>query len=91
MGFLPWPRAAWLRAPPGGIGRPTADSVQLAPGVTGAQQALLCDPQTSGGLLVACSPDAVGDVMKTFAQQGFEGAAVIGSMKAGLPRVSVEV
>jgi hypothetical protein len=67
------------------------DSVQLAPGVTSAQQALLCDPQTSGGLLVACSEDAVGDVMSTFERQGFEGAAVIGTMSGGSPRVSVDV
>ena len=65
------------------------DSVQLAAGVTSAQQALLCDPQTSGGLLVACAEDAVGEVMTTFERHGFEGAAVIGAMAAGAPRVSV--
>jgi selenide, water dikinase len=65
-------------------------SVQLAPGVTSTQQALLCDPQTSGGLLVACAHDAVGEVMTTFERQGFEEAAVIGSMNAGAPRVLVE-
>jgi selenide,water dikinase len=67
------------------------DSVHLAPGVTSAQQALLCDPQTSGGLLVACSQDAVDEVMKTFERQGFEGAAVVGAMSAGSARVSVEI
>ncbi|MGQ0653468.1 MAG: selenide, water dikinase SelD [Betaproteobacteria bacterium] len=36
---------------------------------------LVSDPQTSGGLLVACAPDAVDAVLKTFA--GFE-AKVIG-------------
>jgi selenide,water dikinase len=66
------------------------DSVQLAAGVTSAQQALLCDPQTSGGLLVACSEDAVDDVMRTFERQGFEGAAVIGTMSASSPRVLVD-
>ena len=64
-------------------------SVQLAPGVTNAQQALLCDPQTSGGLLVACAEDAVGDVMAIFERHGFEGAALIGTMAAGAPQVSV--
>jgi len=65
------------------------DSVQLAAGVTGAQQALLCDPQTSGGLLVACAEDAVQEVLRIFERQGFEGAAVIGAMAAGAPQVSV--
>jgi len=64
-------------------------SVQLAPGVTNAQQALLCDPQTSGGLLVACAEDAVGEAMTIFERYGFEGAAVIGTMAAGAPHVSV--
>ena len=39
---------------------------------------LVSDPQTSGGLLVACSPDAVDAVMKAF--QGFE-AKVIGKLQ----------
>jgi selenide,water dikinase len=41
---------------------------------------LLSDPQTSGGLLVACAPDAVDAVLKAFA--GFE-AKVIGKTGAG--------
>src|SRR5205807_1192138 len=36
--------------------------VRLAPELGAAHRALLCDPQTSGGLLVACAPDAVGDL-----------------------------
>jgi selenide,water dikinase len=67
------------------------DEVRLAPEITRAQQALLCDPQTSGGLLVACSEAAVGDVMTSFQRHGFEHAAVIGSMSSGLPHVQVEV
>ena len=66
------------------------DEVRLAPSITKAQQALLCDPQTSGGLLVACSEEAVPDVLKVFERGGFEGAAVIGSMAAGVAQVSVE-
>jgi selenide,water dikinase len=64
-------------------------SVQLTPGVTSAQQALLCDPQTSGGLLVSCTEEAAGDVLQTFARYGFEGAAAIGTMAAGAAQVSV--
>ncbi len=65
--------------------------MELAPGVTSAQQALLSDPQTSGGLLVACAEESVRDVMKTFERYGFEGAAVIGTMNAVIPQVSVGV
>lgn len=45
-----------------------------------AQQALLTDPQTSGGLLVSCSHDAVDDVLAIFKQHQFLGACVIGQM-----------
>lgn len=65
------------------------DEVRLAPEVTRAQRALLCDPQTSGGLLVACSEDAVGDVMTTFQRYGFEYASVIGRMVTGAAEVLV--
>jgi selenide,water dikinase len=52
------------------------------------KQKLLTDPQTSGGLLVACSPDAVQDVLKEFSSGKFE-AAVIGSLSAGPARIHV--
>ena len=45
-----------------------------------AQQALLTDPQTSGGLLVSCSADAVSVVIEIFKQHGFASACVIGKM-----------
>jgi selenide,water dikinase len=63
--------------------------VQLAASIAPAQQALLTDPQTSGGLLVACDPASVDEVLALFAREGFEGAAVIGRMAEGTPRVSV--
>jgi selenide, water dikinase len=64
--------------------------VRLDRDITGTQQALLCDPQTSGGLLVACAEGAVGEVLTAFRRHGFEDAAVIGSMANGKPQVSVE-
>lgn len=45
-------------------------------------QAIVSDPQTSGGLLLACSPESVEQVMAIFAQYGFEQAAVIGQVHA---------
>jgi selenide,water dikinase len=59
--------------------------------VTGAQKALLCDPQTSGGLLVACARDALADVLAIFARHGGAQANLIGGMVGGAPRVSVEL
>jgi selenide,water dikinase len=53
------------------------------------EQALLTDPQTSGGLLVACAPSAVEAVLDVFRRDGFNEAAVIGEMSAGEPGVRV--
>ncbi len=50
---------------------------------------LLCDPQTSGGLLVACAPGAVDEVLAAFHADGFAAARVIGQIEAGAVRVSV--
>jgi selenide,water dikinase len=50
---------------------------------------LLTDPQTSGGLLVTCAPDAVDEVLAAFRADGFDRAAVIGEIQSGTPGVSV--
>jgi selenide,water dikinase len=65
------------------------DAVDLAPGISEAQRALLTDPQTSGGLLVACAPDAVDEVLRIFRDEGFAEAAVIGGLDGGAPRIAV--
>jgi selenide,water dikinase len=44
---------------------------------------LLADPQTSGGLLVACDEGALPAVLAAFRDGGFEHAAVIGRMMDG--------
>ncbi len=54
-----------------------------------AQQALLTDPQTSGGLLVSCSPDCVKEVLDIFNQHHFLGAHVIGQMSRRQERALV--
>ena len=63
--------------------------IQLSDNVNDVVQALLCDPQTSGGLLVACSDDAVEKVMETFHCHGFAHAAVIGDLQQGSAGVQV--
>jgi len=63
--------------------------VDLPPGATGVDRALLTDPQTSGGLLVACARNAADAVLALFRSEGFERATVIGSMVPGAPRVAL--
>ncbi len=55
----------------------------LPAGFTDLDIALLNDPQTSGGLLVSCSADAVHQVLAIFREQGFAQAAVIGEVTDG--------
>lgn len=63
--------------------------VALDAGITPVHQALLTDPQTSGGLLVACAPDAVDAVLSVFRAEGFGHAAVVGQMHEGPATVRV--
>ncbi|AWI54779.1 selenide, water dikinase SelD [Aquabacterium olei] len=55
------------------------------------QQALVSDPQTSGGLLVSCAPEAVPAVLAAMQAEGCGEAAVIGTLaapaQAGAPRL----
>ena len=44
---------------------------------------LLCDPQTSGGLLVAVDPAQASRVLDLFDVRGFGDAAIVGRLKAG--------
>jgi selenide,water dikinase len=65
------------------------DQVRLAAQLSGAPQALLCDPQTSGGLLLACAPDTVEVAVTVLARHGCSFAAPIGTVNQGPPLVSV--
>ena len=65
--------------------------VQLPPGFAPQDQALLTDPQTSGGLLVACNPASVDQVLATFHSQGFGQAAVVGRVLEGPARLTVVI
>jgi selenide,water dikinase len=51
-----------------------------------ADRALLTDPQTSGGLLVACAPEVVDTVLAVFRDGGFGEAAVVGTVAPGAGR-----
>ena len=56
--------------------------VLLPAGFPEWQRKLLCDPQTSGGLLVACAAEAAEEVIQAFNDAGFSGASAIGSLHA---------
>jgi selenide, water dikinase len=58
------------------------NEVTLPANFSEADRALLTDPQTSGGLLVSCSPESVQQVLDVFRQHGFGQAAVIGEARA---------
>lgn len=57
--------------------------VQIARGIPDWRRALLTDPQTSGGLLVSCAPDARDAVLATFRRHDFGDATEIGQLQPG--------
>ena len=64
-------------------------AVHLPKDIAFWQQNLLCDPQTSGGLLVTCAPEIATSVVALFHREGFLYARVIGGLKAGIPEITV--
>ena len=67
------------------------NEIKLAAGLPADCQTLLSDPQTSGGLLVCCSPETVPEVLAVFNRHGFKGAAVIGNIgEAQATRLLIE-
>ena len=64
---------------PGGTHRnleSCAESVKWVDGVTDIDQLLLCDPQTSGGLLISLPEDAVGGLIADLKGRGVVGTVV---------------
>ncbi len=55
--------------------------VTLGDGIAEWQQNLLSDPQTSGGLLVACAPECENEVLEIFRREGFA-PVTIGGLEA---------
>jgi selenide,water dikinase len=60
-----------------------SDAIALPDGLPPVHRALLCDPQTSGGLLIAASAEAAPAVLAHVRTAGFALAAVIGDMREG--------
>ena len=65
--------------------------VVLPEGFSDVDRALLTDPQTSGGLLVACAPAALDAVLAIFARHGFGQVSVIGEVVAETDRPRIEL
>jgi len=63
--------------------------VRMPAGAPDWQRKLISDPQTSGGLLVACAPSAEERVLGKFRERGFAFARRIGSMRAGSASLAV--
>ena len=60
-----------------------------APGLADPLRDLLCDPQTSGGLLLSVAAARAAETVEQLHAAGFARAAVIGDVTAGSPGVSV--
>ncbi len=63
--------------------------VTLPEGISTADANLLRDPQTSGGLLVACTASVADEVVQAFTDAGHAEAALIGALAAGEPAITV--
>ena len=64
------------------------EDVTLPTGAPEWQKKLITDPQTSGGLLVACAPETEQAVLAEFAKRGFAQARRIGRLGTGAARLS---
>jgi selenide, water dikinase len=67
-----------------------AESVNLPASIAEWQRHLLTDPQTSGGLLVACDRDRTAEVTKLIADRGYPCARIIGHASSGRPAITIE-
>jgi selenide,water dikinase len=65
------------------------DQVVLPSDLADWQRALLTDPQTSGGLLIACAADRAEGLRATIEAAGYSLASIVGSIAAGEPVVEI--
>ncbi len=63
------------------------EAVDGAEDILAWRRDILCDPQTSGGLLIAVAPTNAGAVLDLARRHGFGAAAMVGAMIRGAPRV----
>lgn len=89
---VPVLEAAWeyVRAgiTPGGTHanhRFLADFVNYAEDLTREEQLILCDAQTSGGLLASVAPEGARALLSSLHKAGIPAATLIGTIESGLP------
>jgi len=66
------------------------DGVALPPDLSAARRHLLTDPQTSGGLLIACSAEHADRILRTIIAAGYPHARAIGHAETGTASVRIE-
>jgi len=67
------------------------DAILLPEGVEDWQRNLLTDPQTSGGLLVACDRKRSESILQQIRDAGYPAARIIGHIEDGAPGIRVEL
>lgn len=67
------------------------DSVVLPTDCPDWRRHLLTDPQTSGGLLVACASDRAETIMSSIKASGYPAVRIIGHAETGAPMVKVQI
>jgi selenide, water dikinase len=65
------------------------DNVALPAGFPEWRRHLLTDPQTSGGLLIACAPDRAESILSQIVVAGYPHSRIIGHVDLGAPAVEV--
>jgi selenide,water dikinase len=65
------------------------EDVVLPPEFPQWRRALLTDPQTSGGLLVACATEQAESIHSEIEAAGYPSARIIGSVSSGAPQIRV--
>ncbi len=61
---------------PGGTGRNFESYGEKLSEMTDEQRAIICDPQTSGGLLIAVRPDQAAEVEAILAEEGLQNECI---------------
>ncbi len=78
-------------AVPGGTGRNFASYGHLMGEMPDEWRSLLCDPQTSGGLLLAVTPEAEQEVQAAAAEYGITLTSIGGLVEARAGRPMIEI
>ncbi|WFP79499.1 selenide, water dikinase SelD [Mesorhizobium sp. WSM4906] len=66
------------------------DAVRLPKGMPEWRRDLLADPQTSGGLLIACDPGRATALVERVVASGYPSTRMIGCVKAGRPVIAIK-